>query len=64
MNILTILALLVLVATAIIIFAIWLNKKGITKDENDNYVPDAVDKKVDNVKSGFKNIIDIIKGKK
>ena len=34
MNILTILALLVLVATAIIIFAIWLNKKGITKDEN------------------------------
>lgn len=64
MNILTITAITVLSLTAIVIFAIWLNKKGVTKDENDNYVPDAVDKKVNNIVTGFKNIIDIIKGKK
>ena len=55
-------ALVVLVG--IVLFSIWLNKKGVTKDDNDKYIPDVLEDKVKNVKTKVKDIKNIVKKKK
>ena len=47
-----------------IALSIWLTKKGVTKDENDNYIPDVLEDKVKNVKTKVKEVKNIVKSKK
>ena len=63
MNFTLIIIAAVVVIIGLIVFSIWLNKKGITKDDNDNYIPDVLEDKVKNVKTKVKNIKNIVKNK-
>ena len=49
MNFTLIIIAAVVVIIGLIVFSIWLNKKGITKDDNDNYIPDVLEDKVKNL---------------
>ena len=64
MNFILILIAAVVVVVALVIFSIWLDKKGVTKDDNDNYIPDVLEDKVKNVKTKVKDIKNIVKKKK
>ena len=64
MNFILILAAVLVIIVALVIFSIWLNKKGITKDDNDNYIPDVIEDKVKNVKTKVKDIKNIVTKKK
>ena len=64
MNFILILAAVLVIIVALVIFSIWLNKKGITKDDNDNYIPDVLEDIVKNVKTKVKDIKNIVKKKK
>ena len=54
----------IVVGGALITLSIWLNKKGITKDDNDNYIPDVLEDKVKNIKTKVKEVKNIVKKKK
>lgn len=41
---------ILLVLAAILVAAIWMNKKGILKDDNNNYVPDVAEDKAKKIK--------------
>ena len=41
---------ILLVLAAILVAAIWMNKKGILKDDNNNYVPDMAEDKAKKIK--------------
>jgi|TARA_R110001592_G_scaffold247354_1_gene509450 hypothetical protein len=64
MNFILILIAAIVVVVALVIFSIWLDKKGVTKDDNDNYIPDVLEDKVKNVKTKVKDIKNIVKKKK
>jgi cell division protein FtsN len=64
MNFTLIIIAAIVVIAGLIVFSIWLNKKGITKDDNDNYIPDVLEDKVKNVKTKVKDIKNIVKNKK
>ena len=64
MNFTLIIIAAVVVIIGLIVFSIWLNKKGITKEDNDNYIPDVLEDKVKNVKTKVKDIKNIVKKKK
>tara|TARA_Y100001937_G_scaffold5620_1_gene7446 strand:- start:785 stop:979 length:195 start_codon:yes stop_codon:yes gene_type:complete len=64
MNHTLILILIIAVVLGIVVAAIWLEKKGITKDDNDNYIPDVLEDKVKNVKNKVKEVKNIVKKKK
>ena len=64
MNYTLILIAIIAVVIGIVIAAIWLEKKGITKDDNDNYIPDVLEDKAKNIKKKAKDISNIVKGKK
>jgi hypothetical protein len=64
MNFILILAIALVVIVGIVLFSIWLDKKGVTKDDNNNYIPDVLEDKVKNVKTKIKNIKNIVKNKK
>ena len=58
-----------MIITAIVIYglviaSIWLDKRGITKDDNDNYIPDVLEDKVRNIKDKVKAVKKIVKKKK
>ena len=63
MNLILIVIAAIVVGGALIALSIWLNKKGITKDDNDNYIPDVLEDKVKNVKTKVKDIKNIVKNK-
>jgi hypothetical protein len=59
----------IMIITAIVIYglviaSIWLDKAGITKDDNDNYIPDVLEDKVKNIKGKVKAVKKIVKKKK
>ena len=64
MNFTLIIIAALVIIVALVIFSIWLDKKGITKDDNDNYIPDVLEDKVKNVKTKVKDIKNIVKKKK
>tara|TARA_R100000654_G_scaffold29057_2_gene53700 strand:+ start:2284 stop:2478 length:195 start_codon:yes stop_codon:yes gene_type:complete len=64
MNHTLILILIIAVVLGIVVVAIWLEKKGITKDDNDNYIPDVLEDKVKDVKNKVKEVKNIVKKKK
>jgi len=64
MNFTLIIIAAVVVIIGLIVFSIWLDKKGVTKDDNDNYIPDVLEDKVKNVKTKVKDIKNIVKKKK
>lgn len=64
MNYTLILIAIIAVVIGIVVAAIWLEKKGITKDDNDNYIPDVLEDKAKNIKKKAKDISNIVKGKK
>jgi len=64
MNFILIVLAAIIVGGALIALSIWLNKKGITKDDNDNYIPDVLEDKVKNVKTKVKEVKNIVKSKK
>ena len=41
---------ILLVLAAVLVAAIWMNKKGILKDDNNNYVPDVAEDKAKKIK--------------
>ena len=63
MNLILIVIAAIVVGGALIALSIWLNKKGITKDDNDNYIPDVLEDKVKNVKTKVKEVKNIVKKK-
>jgi cell division protein FtsN len=64
MNFTLIIIAAVVVIIGLIVFSIWLNKKGITKDDNNNYIPDVLEDKVKDLKTKVKDIKNIVKNKK
>ena len=64
MNFILIVLAAIIVGGALIALSIWLTKKGVTKDENDNYIPDVLEDKVKNVKTKGKEVKNIVKNKK
>ena len=64
MNFILIVLAAIIDGGALIALSIWLNKKGITKDDNDNYIPDVLEDKVKNVKTKVKEVKNIVKSKK
>ena len=64
MNFILIVLAAIIVGGALIALSIWLTKKGVTKDENDNYIPDVLEGKVKNVKTKVKEVKNIVKSKK
>ena len=64
MNLILIVIAAIVVGGALITLSIWLNKKGITKDDNDNYIPDVLEDKVKNIKTKVKEVKSIVKKKK
>ena len=64
MNFTLIIIAIIVVAILIVLAGIWLNKKGITKDDNDNYIPDVLEDKAKDIKKKAKDIGDIVKNKK
>lgn len=64
MNFILIVLAAIIVGSALIALSIWLTKKGVTKDDNDNYIPDVLEDKVKNVKTKVKEVKNIVKSKK
>ena len=64
MNFTLIIIAIIAVAVLIVLAGIWLNKKGITKDDNDNYIPDVLEDKAKDIKKKAKDIGNIVKNKK
>ena len=64
MNLILIVIAAIVVGGALIALSIWLNKKGITKDDNDNYIPDVLEDKEKNIKTKVKEVKNIVKKKK
>ena len=64
MNLIIIIIAIVLVTVGVITLSIWLDKRGVTKDENDNYTPDVLEDKVKSVKGKVKAVKNIVKKKK
>jgi FtsZ-interacting cell division protein ZipA len=64
MNFTLIIIAIIVVAVLIVLAGIWLNKKGITKDDNDNYIPDVLEDKAKEIKKKAKDIGNIVKNKK
>ena len=64
MNLIIIIIAIVLVTVGVITLSIWLDKRGVTKDENDNYIPDVLEDKVKSVKGKVKAVKNIVKKKK
>ena len=64
MNFTLIIIAIIVVAILIVLAGIWLNKKGITKDDNDNYIPDVLEDKAKDIKKKAKDISNIVKNKK
>jgi|TARA_R100001126_G_C4745045_1_gene110222 hypothetical protein len=64
MNFILIVLAAIIVGGALIALSIWLTKKGVTKDDNDNYIPDVLEDKVKNVKTKVKEVKNIVKSKK
>ena len=64
MNFTLIIIAIIVVAVLIVLAGIWLNKKGITKDDNDNYIPDVLEDKAEDIKKKAKDIGNIVKNKK
>ena len=64
MNFTLIIIAIIVVAVLIVLAGIWLNKKGITKDDNDNYIPDVLEDKAKDIKKKAKDISNIVKNKK
>ena len=64
MNLILIVIAAIVVGGALIALSIWLTKKGVTKDDNDNYIPDVLEDKVKNVKTKVKEVKNIVKKKK
>ena len=64
MNFTLIIIAIIVVAILIVLAGIWLNKKGITKDYNDNYIPDVLEDKAKDIKKKAKDISNIVKNKK
>ena len=64
MNFILIVLAAIIVGGALIALSIWLTKKGVTKDDNDNYIPDVLEDKVKNVKTKVKQVKNIVKSKK
>jgi|TARA_R100001126_G_C4859771_1_gene166680 FtsZ-interacting cell division protein ZipA len=64
MNFTLIIIAIIVVAILIVLAGIWLNKKGITKDDNDNYIPDVLEDKAKDIKKKAKDIGNIVKNKK
>ena len=64
MNFILIVLAAIIVGGVLIALSIWLTKKGVTKDDNDNYIPDVLEDKVKNVKTKVKEVKNIVKSKK
>ena len=64
MNFILIVLAAIIVGGALIALSIWLTKKGVTKDDNDNYIPDVLEDKVKNIKTKVKEVKNIVKKKK
>ncbi len=64
MDLIIIIIAIVLVTVGVITLSIWLDKRGVTKDENDNYIPDVLEDKVKSVKGKVKAVKNIVKKKK
>ena len=64
MNFTLIIIAIIVVAVLIVLAGIWLNKKGVTKDDNDNYIPDVLEDKAKDIKKKAKDIGNIVKNKK
>ena len=64
MNFTLIIIAIIVVAVLIVLAGILLNKKGITKDDNDNYIPDVLEDKAKDIKKKAKDIGNIVKNKK
>tara|TARA_A100001515_G_C4526679_1_gene195424 strand:- start:617 stop:811 length:195 start_codon:yes stop_codon:yes gene_type:complete len=64
MNFTLIIIAIIVIAVLIVLAGIWLNKKGITKDDNDNYIPDVLEDKAKDIKKKAKDIGNIVKNKK
>tara|TARA_Y100001937_G_scaffold128130_1_gene202642 strand:- start:3992 stop:4186 length:195 start_codon:yes stop_codon:yes gene_type:complete len=64
MNYTLILIAIVAFVIGIVIASMWLEKKGITKDDNDNYIPDVLEDKAKEIKKKAKDIGNIVKKKK
>ena len=64
MNFILIVLAAIIVGGALIALSIWLTKKGVTKDDNDNYIPDVLEDKVKNIKTKVKEVKNIVKSKK
>ena len=57
MNFTLIIIAIIVVAILIVLAGIWLNKKGITKDDNDNYIPDVLEDKAKDIKNEISKLI-------
>ena len=64
MKIVFIIIITAIVVSGLVVLSIWLDKKGITKDDNDNYIPDVLEDKVRNIKGKVKAVKKIVKKKK
>ena len=64
MKIVYIIILTAIVVSGLVVLSLWLDKKGITKDDNDNYIPDVLEDKVRNIKGKVKAVKKIVKKKK
>ena len=53
-----------IVIYGLVIVSVWLDKKGITKDDNDNYIPDVLEDKVKDIKGKVSAVKKIVKKKK
>ena len=64
MKIVYIIILTAIVVSGLVVLSLWLDKKGITKDDNDNYIHDVLEDKVRNIKGKVKAVKKIVKKKK
>lgn len=64
MKIVFIIIITAIVVSGLVVLSIWLDKRGITKDDNDNYIPDVLEDKVRNIKGKVKAVKKIVKKKK
>lgn len=63
MNIAIIILLVLLSISAFWIIALYAEKKNLLKDDNDNYIPDVIEDKVNNIKDSVTEKIDNTKQK-
>ena len=64
MNIILIIIMAIIAIGGLVVLSTWLDKKGITKDDNDNYIPDILEDKIKGVKGKIKAVKNIVKKKK